>query len=180
MRRHTRRTRFPSDSRCNYGRRQCNIPVEARRHFDDAVETFFLSLFYEGRLSCFQPVTYLDRMGITQIRPLLVSRLIVDVIMAGGNVIFLWKPVGTQGVPGGKHTPDIPPSGGQEKKRANHTHYTVVTGYGGQFLYLADSIAALANAEGGWYNRRLRAEEFEDLWSTDRYPMEFVYLAVTP
>lgn len=40
-------------------------------HYDDAVETFFLSLFYEGRLSCFQPVTYLDRMGITQIRPLL-------------------------------------------------------------------------------------------------------------
>ncbi len=40
-------------------------------HFDDAVETFFLSLFYEGRLSCFQPVTWLDRAGITQIRPLL-------------------------------------------------------------------------------------------------------------
>ena len=40
-------------------------------HFDDAVETFFLSMFYEGRLSCFQPVTYLDRTGITQIRPLL-------------------------------------------------------------------------------------------------------------
>ncbi len=40
-------------------------------HFDDAVETFFLSLFYEGRLSCFQPVTYLDRTQITQIRPLL-------------------------------------------------------------------------------------------------------------
>ena len=40
-------------------------------HFDDAVETFYLSLFYEGRLSCFQPVTYLDRTDITQIRPLL-------------------------------------------------------------------------------------------------------------
>lgn len=40
-------------------------------HFDDAVETFFLSLFYEGRLSCFQPVTGLDRTGVTQIRPLL-------------------------------------------------------------------------------------------------------------
>ena len=40
-------------------------------HFDDAVETFFLSLFYEGRLSCFQPVTWLDRMGISQIRPML-------------------------------------------------------------------------------------------------------------
>ena len=40
-------------------------------HYDDAVETFFLSLFYEGRLSCFQPVTYLDRTNVTQIRPLL-------------------------------------------------------------------------------------------------------------
>ena len=40
-------------------------------HYDDAVETFFLSLFYENRLSCFHPVTFLDRMGVTQIRPLL-------------------------------------------------------------------------------------------------------------
>lgn len=40
-------------------------------HFDDAVETFFLSLVYEGRLSCFQPVTELTRTGITQIRPML-------------------------------------------------------------------------------------------------------------
>ena len=40
-------------------------------HFDDAVETFMLSLFYEGRISCFQPVTYMSRMGITQIRPML-------------------------------------------------------------------------------------------------------------
>ena len=45
--------------------------VALGHHRDDAVETFFLSLFYEGRLSCFQPVTYLDRMDITQIRPLL-------------------------------------------------------------------------------------------------------------
>ena len=40
-------------------------------HRDDAVETFFMSLFYEGRINCFQPVTYLDRTGVTQIRPLL-------------------------------------------------------------------------------------------------------------
>ena len=43
-------------------------------HYDDAVETFFMSLIFEGRLSCFQPVTYLDRTGITQIRPLLYCR----------------------------------------------------------------------------------------------------------
>lgn len=40
-------------------------------HRDDAIETFYMSLFYEGRLSCFQPVTYLDRTGVTQIRPML-------------------------------------------------------------------------------------------------------------
>ncbi len=39
-------------------------------HFDDAVETFMMSLLFEGRLSCFKPVTYLDRSGVTQIRPL--------------------------------------------------------------------------------------------------------------
>lgn len=40
-------------------------------HYDDAVETFFLSLFYEGRLNCFDPVTTMSRTGVTQIRPLL-------------------------------------------------------------------------------------------------------------
>ena len=40
-------------------------------HYDDAVETFFMSLIFEGRLSCFQPVTWLDRTQITQIRPML-------------------------------------------------------------------------------------------------------------
>ena len=40
-------------------------------HFDDAVETFLMSLLYEGRISCFQPVTNLDRMGVIQIRPML-------------------------------------------------------------------------------------------------------------
>ena len=39
-------------------------------HFDDAVETFMMSLLFEGRLSCFRPVTYMDRSGVTQIRPL--------------------------------------------------------------------------------------------------------------
>lgn len=40
-------------------------------HFDDAVETFMMSLLFEGRISCFRPVTFLDRSGVTQIRPLI-------------------------------------------------------------------------------------------------------------
>ena len=39
-------------------------------HFDDAVETFMMNLFNEGRIGCFSPVTYLSRKDITLIRPL--------------------------------------------------------------------------------------------------------------
>ncbi|MBS7224146.1 MAG: tRNA 2-thiocytidine(32) synthetase TtcA [Clostridiaceae bacterium] len=45
--------------------------VALGHHFDDVVETYMLSLFYEGRISCFKPVTFLDRKGVTLIRPLL-------------------------------------------------------------------------------------------------------------
>ena len=40
-------------------------------HYDDAAETMLMNLFLEGRIGCFQPVTYLDRTDVTQIRPLL-------------------------------------------------------------------------------------------------------------
>lgn len=43
-------------------------------HYDDAIETLLMNLLFEGRIGCFQPVTYLDRSGITQIRPLLYCR----------------------------------------------------------------------------------------------------------
>ncbi len=38
-------------------------------HRDDCLETLFLSMLYEGRMRTFKPVTYLDRKGITLIRP---------------------------------------------------------------------------------------------------------------
>ena len=48
----------------------CN-KIALGHHFDDVVKTYLLSLMYEGRISCFKPVTYLDRVGVTLIRPLL-------------------------------------------------------------------------------------------------------------
>ncbi len=39
-------------------------------HRDDAIETLFLSMLYEGRIHTFHPSTYLSRKDITQIRPL--------------------------------------------------------------------------------------------------------------
>lgn len=48
----------------------CN-KVALGHHNEDVIETFFLSLFYEGRLNCFSPVTYLSRTDINVIRPLI-------------------------------------------------------------------------------------------------------------
>lgn len=45
--------------------------VALGHHFDDVVETFMLNLFYEGRIGCFQPVTYLSNTDITMIRPMI-------------------------------------------------------------------------------------------------------------
>lgn len=48
----------------------CN-KVALAHHRDDALETFFLSLFYEGRIYTLSPRSYLDRTGLTLIRPML-------------------------------------------------------------------------------------------------------------
>ncbi len=46
----------------------CN-KVALAHHRDDAIETLLMSLFFEGRMNTFAPVTYLSRMDITVIRP---------------------------------------------------------------------------------------------------------------
>ena len=48
----------------------CN-EIAYAHHKDDVVETMLLSLIYEGRFHSFHPVTYLDRMDLTVIRPLI-------------------------------------------------------------------------------------------------------------
>ena len=48
----------------------CNKAAYAH-HRDDVIETALMSLIYEGHFYCFAPVTYLDRMDITLIRPMI-------------------------------------------------------------------------------------------------------------
>jgi tRNA 2-thiocytidine biosynthesis protein TtcA len=47
----------------------CN-KIALGHHFDDAVETFVMNLFNEGRLGCFSPKSYLSRKDLWMIRPL--------------------------------------------------------------------------------------------------------------
>ena len=47
----------------------CN-KVALGHNYDDAVETFIMNLFTEGRIGCFSPMSYLSRKNIHLIRPL--------------------------------------------------------------------------------------------------------------
>lgn len=44
--------------------------VALGHHLDDVLETFLMSLFFTGQFHTFSPVTFLDRSGVTVIRPL--------------------------------------------------------------------------------------------------------------
>ena len=48
----------------------CN-KIAYAHHKDDIVETMMMSLIYEGRIHTFSPITYLDRMDLTVIRPMM-------------------------------------------------------------------------------------------------------------
>lgn len=54
------------DATLKYG---CN-KIALGHNYDDAVETFLMNLFTEGRIGCFSPISYLSRKKIHLIRPL--------------------------------------------------------------------------------------------------------------
>ena len=47
----------------------CN-KIALGHHYDDAVETFMMNLFHEGRIGCFAPKSYLSRKDLWMIRPM--------------------------------------------------------------------------------------------------------------
>ncbi len=67
--------------------------VALGHHNDDVLETFMLSLLYEGRVNCFSPVTYLDRTDLYSIRPMIYVRE-GDIKGAARRLDFPVKPSG--------------------------------------------------------------------------------------
>lgn len=65
----------------------CN-KVALGHHADDLIETFFLSLFYESRLSTFSPKTYLSRINLSVIRPMIFVREIEIIGFTKGKPII--------------------------------------------------------------------------------------------
>ncbi len=51
----------------------CN-KVALGHHADDLVDTLLLSLLHEGRLATFAPKSYLDKIGLTLIRPMIITK----------------------------------------------------------------------------------------------------------
>ena len=51
----------------------CN-KVALGHHYDDAIETFMMNLFFEGRLGCFSPKSYLSNRRLTLIRPMIYAQ----------------------------------------------------------------------------------------------------------
>jgi tRNA 2-thiocytidine biosynthesis protein TtcA len=82
--------------------------VALGHHNDDVLETFFLSLLYEGRVSCFSPVTYLDRTDIYQIRPMIyVSERDIRGVVRRLDVPVIHNPCPANGVTKRQYMKDL-------------------------------------------------------------------------
>ncbi len=75
----------------------CN-KVALGHHKDDMIETFLMSLFFEGRLSTFKPKSYLSNIGLYSIRPLIYCNE-EDIIRVSKDYPILNNPC-----PANKHT----------------------------------------------------------------------------
>ncbi len=103
----------------------CN-KVAIGHHADDLIDTFILSLLYEGRLSTFAPKSYLSRTNLTLIRPM--------IMIEEGDILSFSKdlPVVKSCCPANKNTKreyakDLVKNIGVEVKNVREMIYTALT-----------------------------------------------------
>ncbi|MCR4648395.1 MAG: tRNA 2-thiocytidine(32) synthetase TtcA [Lachnospiraceae bacterium] len=77
-------------------------------HQDDVVDTYMLSLIYEGRQNTFSPVTFLDRSGVTLIRPFIyMKEADIKGFVKANNVPVLKSPCPVDGLTKRQYVKDL-------------------------------------------------------------------------
>ena len=80
----------------------CN-KVALGHNREDVIETFLMSLLYEGRVNTFAPVTYLSRSDVTLIRPLVfLPESMHSLLPPSGTCPFKRRTAPPQGTPSGR------------------------------------------------------------------------------
>lgn len=74
--------------------------VALGHHKDDSVETFVMTMFYEGRINCFSPKSYMEKYNLTIIRPM----VYIDEYMIKKAVKNYNYPIITNPCPADGHT----------------------------------------------------------------------------
>lgn len=58
----------------------------------------------------------------------------------------------------------------------SYLHYVPIVGYDEDYIYIADSLDYMVNAENENYNRKVPVDEFKQLWKTDTFVVNNIYL----
>lgn len=105
----------------------CN-KVAYAHHKDDVVETMLMSLMYEGRFHTFAPVTYLDKMDITVIRPMIyVHEADVKGFINRYNVPVLKSPCPVDGYTRRQYSHDIITELNKENPGVKNRMFTAIS-----------------------------------------------------
>ncbi|SHI46929.1 tRNA(Ile)-lysidine synthase TilS/MesJ [Clostridium cavendishii DSM 21758] len=105
--------------------------VALGHHKDDAVETFVMTMFYEGRINCFSPKSYMEKFNLSLIRPM----VYIDEYMIRKAALQYNYPIIKNPCPADGHTKR------QEVKN-------LVKNLGGEFPNLKDKLfSALNNSD---------------------------------
>ena len=72
--------------------------VALGHHKDDAVETFAMTIFYEGRVNCFSPKSYMEKFDLTIIRPMVyIDEYMIKINVKDNNYPIIKNPCPADG-----------------------------------------------------------------------------------
>lgn len=103
----------------------CN-KVALGHHADDLIDTFLLSMLYEGRLSTFAPKSFLSRTGLTLIRPLIMAKE-ADVISYAKTLPVCKSPCPANGNTQREYVKTVLKDIGENVKNVREMIYTALT-----------------------------------------------------